>query len=181
MIRVINITTSYSNIKIDINVSLSPVPSLKININLLNTRLGFVSRLIVLPAFSAINTFFRRSNSHSSKLQGIERWLIALKPFFLFFVQSNQPETHFKLKTSHWPLSKLSLIPYDLFEALCTAQGRIWLIRTWMINRGANKEKTDPAMYDVQPKDDITSSRSPSRSNLCCIWMSFFPIVVIVI
>ena len=35
-----------------------------------------------------------------------------------------------------------------------------------MINRGAKKEKTDPAMYDVQPKDDITSSRSPSRGNL---------------
>ena len=94
--------------------------------------------------------------------------------FCFSFVESNQPTW----KTSHCPLSKLSLIPYDLFEALCTAQGRIWLIRTWMINRGANKEKTDPAMYDVQPKDDITSSRSPSRGNLYCIWMSFFQKVV---
>ena len=139
-----------------------------------NTRLGFVSRLIVLPVFSVINTFFRRSNSHSSKLQGIERWLIALKPFFLFLSKATNQRHISSWKTSHCPLSKLSLIPYDLFEALCTAQGRIWLIRTRMINRGANKEKTDPAMYDVQPKDDITSSRSPSRSNLCCIWMSFF-------
>lgn len=83
-----------------------------------NTRLGFVSRLIVLPAFSAINTFFRRSNSHSSKLQGIERWLIALKPFFLFFVQSNQPETHFKLKNITLPSFKIEPHSLSVWSAL---------------------------------------------------------------
>ena len=149
-----------------------------------NTRLGFVSRLIVLPAFSAINTFFRRSNSHSSKLQGIERWLIALKPFFLFFVQSNQPETHFKLKNITLPSFKIEphflsvwsalhcsrsdLINQDLDDQSRCKKRENWSSDVWCATQGRyHKFKITVQGQSFSfffPKGALSSSSSLSRN-----------------